>query len=261
MPSVTLDGQPLHYTHIVPTEALAGKRPPLLLVHGAGGNLYHWPPHLRRLAGVEVYALDLPGHGRSAGPGRATIDDYVQVIHTFAEALTLPPFVLAGHSMGGAIALAFALHYADQLAGLVLVSTGARLRVNAALLDGLRHDFDTTTAQLIDWMYRPAFDAKARQKALDQLRTNDPQTLFHDFVACNAFDVRTQVTSLALPTLIICGVADKMTPVVWSEALHQAMVGSQLQLVEEAGHMVMVEQPAAVTAAFQVFMTINNRTL
>ncbi len=230
------------------------KRPPLLLVHGAGGNLYHWPPHLRRLASVEVYALDLPGHGRSAGPGRSTIDDYGQVIHAFAEALALPPFVLAGHSMGGAIALAFALQDAERLAGLVLVGTGARLRVNGALLNGLRHDFDATTAQLIDWMYHPDFDAKLRQQALDQLRANDPQTLYDDFVACNAFDVRTQVTSLTLPTLIICGVADKMTPVAGSEALHQGIVGSQLQLVAEAGHMVMVEQPAVLTASLQAFI-------
>ncbi len=255
MPSVTLDGQPIHYTHVASAKAQTAHRPPLVLVHGAGGNLYHWPPQLRRLADVEVYALDLPGHGRSVGPGRSTIDAYAQVIKAWAEALCLPPFVLAGHSMGAAIALTFALQAVDRLTGLALVGAGARLRVNAALLDGLRQDFDATTAKLIDWMYHPAFPAKLRQQALAQLRTNEPQTLYQDFWACNAFDLRAQVTSLTLPTLIICGVADKMTPVSFSEVLHQTMAGSQLHLVEKAGHMVMLEQPAVVTALFQAFMT------
>lgn len=78
------------------------------------------------------------------------------------------------------------------------------------------------------------------------------------FLACDRFDMRTQVASLTLPTLIICGVADKMTPVKLSEALHQAIGGSQLHLVAEAGHMVMVEQPAAVTGLIYKFVTIDD---
>lgn len=230
-------------------------RPPLVLVHGAGGDRYHWPHQVRRLAATEIYALDLPGHGRSPGPGRRTISDYAQVIKTFADVLALPPFILAGHSMGGAIALEVALRYGDALAGLVLVGTGARLRVNAAILEGLTQNFNATTAQLIDWMYSPSFPATLRQKALDQLRSNDPQTLHDDFAACNAFDGRAKVSSLTLPTLIICGVEDKMTPVKFSETVYQSITGSHLHLIEAAGHMVMLEQPEAVAGLFQKFMT------
>lgn len=252
MPSISIEGQTLVYRHHAP--ATPGVCPPLVLVHGAGADSLHWPPQLRRLSASDVYALDLPGHGRSTGPGRNTIGGYTQVIKAFAEALALPPFVLAGHSMGGAIALDFALHYGAQVAGLALVGSSARLRVNAAILDGLNTDFAATTAQLIDWMYTPAFPPTLRLRALAQLRTNDPQTLRDDFVACDAFDVRNQVSSLTLPTLIICGVADKMTPVKVSDALHQAIPGSQLHLVEDAGHMVMLEQSAVVTALFREFL-------
>lgn len=259
MPFVTLAGQRIHYTHSLPATPPATL--PLVLVHGAGGNLYHWPPHLRRLAGVETYALDLPGHGRSEGPGRSTIEAYAAVITNFAAALDLPRFVLAGHSMGAAIALTVGLHHAEQLVGLVLVGAGARLRVSPAILDGLQTDFATTTAQLVEWMYHPTFPAKWRQQALTQLRADDPQLLYQDFLACNGFDLRTQVASLRLPTLIICGVADKMTPIALSEGLQQAIVGSALHPIAQAGHMVMLEQPAAVTDLFGAFMRRENRAL
>lgn len=252
MASIVIEEQALFYHH---TAAVTpGLHPPLLLVHGAGGDSLHWPPQLRRLADHDVYAIDLPGHGRSTGPGRKTIAGYTGVLNAFAEALALPPFILAGHSMGGAIALDFALHNGSRLAGLALVGTGAWLRVNVATLDGLTHDFAATTAQLIEWMYAPAFPDTWRKRALAQLRTNDPQTLRNDFGACDAFDVRSQVSSLTLPTLIICGVADKMTPIKVSEALHQAIPHSQLHRVEDAGHMVMLEQPAVVTALFREFL-------
>jgi pimeloyl-ACP methyl ester carboxylesterase len=254
MPTIRIDNQEIYYTH---HKAGSGQsqRPPLLLVHGAGGHHLHWPPQLRRLPETDLYALDLPGHGQSPGPGRTTIAAYAQVIDAFAAALALPPVVLAGHSMGGAIALQVALTASDKVAGLVLVGTGARLRVNAALLTSLQTAFDATTAQLIEWMYTPAFPPKQREQTLAQLRTNDRQTLHDDFAACDAFDVRSAVASLTLPTLIICGTADMMTPVKLSETLHGAITGSQLHLIEGAGHMVMIEQPAAVTGMIGEFVT------
>ncbi len=254
MTMVRIDNQSIYYTY---HQARSGQsqRPPLLLVHGAGGHHLHWPPRLRRLPTTDLYALDLPGHGQSPGPGRTTIAGYAKVIGAFADALALPSFILAGHSMGGAIALEFALTAGEHLAGLILVGAGARLRVNAAILTGLQNAFDATTAQLIEWMYTPGFPTKQREQALAQLRTNDPQTLHDDFAACDAFDVRSALASLTLPALIICGTADIMTPVRLSESLQQAIAGSQLHLIEGAGHMAMIEQPAVVTGVIGEFVT------
>ena len=97
----------------------------------------NWPPQLRRLAGMTVYALDLPGHGNSPGSGLQSIEAYRDSVFAFAEALNLPRSVVAGHSMGGAIALDMALQAPKRLAGLILLGTSDRLPVSKRLMDEL----------------------------------------------------------------------------------------------------------------------------
>ena len=108
--------------------------PPLLLIHGSGGDRLHWPPQLRRLD-TPVYGLDLPGHGESPGEGERAIQAYVDHIIRWMSGLEIPQAIWCGHSMGGAIAMTAALASPEQVAGLVLVGTGARLRVSPDILE------------------------------------------------------------------------------------------------------------------------------
>ncbi|NTW97360.1 MAG: alpha/beta fold hydrolase, partial [Oscillochloris sp.] len=111
--------------------------PALICLHGAGGSHSHWGHLLGGLADcARVFAPDLPGHGRSAPPGRATVDGYVEFLFEFMDALGLERALLAGHSMGGAIALAAALARPGRVAGLALLGSSARLRVLPALIAG-----------------------------------------------------------------------------------------------------------------------------
>jgi pimeloyl-ACP methyl ester carboxylesterase len=252
MSTITVGGEKLHYQ--VHHGGAPGARPPLVFVHGAGGNLMHWPGEMRRLPGHMVYALDLPGHGKSGGAGRAEIGAYADVVRGFAEALELVSFVLAGHSMGGAIALEFALRSPARLAGLILVGTGARLRVAPEILTGIRDDFRGTTELLAQWAHGEHVDPNLLRLYTRRLREVDPQTLRTDFLACDAFDRRADVSRIMTPTLIVCGDADRMTLVKFSQFLHEQIAGSQLIIVPGAGHMVMLEQPAAVTGATTQFL-------
>ena len=230
------------------------ERPPLVLVHGAGGTHLHWPPQLRRLRDTDVYGLDLPGHGHSRGQGHDSIAAYREMILAWAKALSLRRFVLVGHSMGGAIGQEFALHYADRLAGLVLVSSGARLRVHPSILQGVQEDFPATAKLICDWALSQSASDRSKRLYLRALLEVNPTVLLGDFWACDAFDVRERLGDISVPTLVIGGTEDRLTPPKFSEYLREHIPDAQLLMVDRAGHMVMLEQPAVVTEAIADFL-------
>ncbi len=226
----------------------------LVCVHGAGGSHLHWPPELRRLAGVNVYALDLPGHGRSEGQGRSSIAAYRDFLVAFLDALGLDRAVLAGHSMGGAIALDLALHHPSRLAGLILVGSGARLRVAPAILEGILADFEAAVDLICDWAYGPHAPEQLKRLGREQMARTPPAVLHGDFAACDAFDVMERLGEVRCPTLVICGTADRLTPPKYSTYFRDHIAGAELVLVEGAGHMVMLERPEAVCQAIGDFI-------
>jgi pimeloyl-ACP methyl ester carboxylesterase len=252
MPMIKVQGHSLFYR--LSDDDLKGDRPPLVLIHGAGGTHMHWPAELRRLAGWTVYALDLPGHGKSEGPGRDTVEAYREVVYRFCQAAGLTCVVLAGHSMGGAIALDFALHYPTRLAGLILVGTGAKLRVAPAILDGLLVDPPTALRLITEWAHSASPSDQLMRMYLRRLMDSDPRVVRGDFVACDRFDVRSHLSQVIAPALLICGLEDRLTPPKYSEYLAAHMPNTALELVSKAGHMVMLEAPTPVTTAVLSFL-------
>ncbi len=226
----------------------------LVLVHGAGGTLMNWPPGIRRLPETPVYALDLPGHGKSTGPGLQSIPAYLDALLGFADALGLSRFMLAGHSMGSAIAMEMALQHPDRLSGIVLIGAGARLSVKPSILTELRDQYDITCVWLVKQLFGPEADRRLPIGYLRYLSLLDPELLYGDFLACDAFDRTEQVSSIRTPTLILCGADDRMTPPAAGRFLHEQIAGSQLELIDSAGHMVMLEKPEIVAATVAGFL-------
>lgn len=249
MPSVKVNEQSIYYA------ARGDRGAPLVFVHGAGGSHLIWNGQLAALADLaRAYALDLPGHGRSTGAGRQSIRDYAIVVRDVLAALGLERAVIAGHSMGGAIAQTLALEFPDRVLGLALVGTGARLRVAPAFLEGLREDFAATAHQIVEYSFAPGAAEDLKRQSKEQLLACNPQVVYGDFAACNAFDALARLGEIHAPTLVLCGAEDKMTPLKYSEYLVAHIANACLETVPEAGHYVMLEQPAQVKRALLTFM-------
>ncbi len=223
----------------------------VLFIHGAGGTHRIWGHQLQELQNANVYALDLPGHGRSGGKGRDAIADYSQVVLGFLDAAGIDRVILVGHSMGGAITLWTALTAPHRLQGIGLVGTGARLRVLPAILEGLQTDFEKTVELIGGYAYAPDAAPDLVGNGRDELLANRPEVLYGDFLACDRFDVMDRLGEIEVPAAVVVGVDDRMTPVKYARYLTDHLPDAELTVVEGAGHMVMVEQPEAVTRALQ----------
>lgn len=251
MPFVQVLGKKIHYVGDVGVEGDA----PLLFVHGAGGTHENWLNQLRGLSGrYPALAVDLPGHGRSEGDGFRSIEAYRDFVKEFLDALGLRQAVLVGHSMGGAIALSFALLYPTRLAALVLVGTGARLKVHPRVFEALRGDRNEAAHLLVGWAYAENAPPELIRQGEAKWLEASPAVVEGDFLACNAFDLMDEVEKIRLPTLILCGAEDRLTPVKYAEYLHQKIRDSRLLLVPGAGHMVMIERPEEMNRALDAFL-------
>jgi pimeloyl-ACP methyl ester carboxylesterase len=232
------------------------ERPPVILIHGAGGTHLHWPPQIRRLAGQRVFAPDLPGHGKSEGVARQSIREYSAVLAEFMQKLKLKKAVFVGLSMGSAIAMQMALRYPKRVLGLGLVGSGAKLRVAPAVLESSANPaaFNATVQMVIENSYGPDVDPWVKELAIQQLEETRPSVLHSDFLACDSFDVMQKIGKIHVPTLLICGAEDRMTPVKFSNYLRDHIGGARLEIFAGAGHMVMIEKPDKTAKVLEEFL-------
>ena len=250
MPYLDLDGERVFYTlHRNQVDGV-----PVLLIHGAGENHLVWPAGLRRLPGAIVYAVDLPGHGKSAGVGCSTIAEYAAWVVLFLKALHIPSAVFIGHSMGGAIAQQLALSCPDRTTALVLVATSAKLRVAPQLLEMAQNNFPAAVDLIGQWEWARAAPEELKQLGRQQLLTGDPAVMLNDYRACDAFDLREQLKFVLTPTLIVAGEADQMTPLKHATFMAEQIPQACLIVVPDSGHMVMLEAADVVTRAVRDFL-------
>jgi pimeloyl-ACP methyl ester carboxylesterase len=224
----------------------------IVFVHGSGDTAACWQRQIAFLGEKRALAVDLPGHGRraqDAGPREMSVRDYALDVRQQMQAVGLIRPIVAGHSLGGAIVLQLALEWGDELAGIILIGTGARLRVLPSLLEAAQRDQAGTLLQ-IRGMSRQAGDIPGPGTSFEGILPPLAEGVFHrDLAACNAFDVMTELGRITLPALIVCGEEDTMTPPKYAAYLQAHLPQATLRMIAGAGHDVMRDQPEALNRA------------
>lgn len=226
----------------------------LIFIHGAGGSESFWPLAFKKNPIANYYAVDLEGHGKSSGGGLSTIQAYAEFVESFINKLGLHSVILLGHSMGGAIALSLAIKKPTWLSQLVLMSTGARLKVHPILLEKLRTDFEGAVELVLQTIYGDRISPLLIKEARKYLLQFGSNKLLKDFTACNQFDLMNALDQVEVPTLILAGENDPVTPLKYSEYLHQKIKQSILKVVPNGNHMFFLEKPEEVKKELNDFL-------
>jgi pimeloyl-ACP methyl ester carboxylesterase len=228
-------------------EAGDARRLPLVMLHGAGGSSVLWMDPLRRLLERRrVIAPDLPGHGQSDPwhpPSETSIAMYRDAVGTACAQLGVDKVVLAGHSMGGQVALACAAAWPERVGGLVLIASGAKIPVSPKLFELLRGD----PAGADEWLRRVMWSPSTPRELVDRWHSlafnADPEITTADFRAVERFDGEPLGAQVRAPTLVLAGADDLATPPSLAKSLAAQITGAQLAVVPGAGHMLTLEQP------------------
>lgn len=244
MPTTRIDDLNIHYIQRAPAAANGGQR--VLYIHGTGCNARVFERHMTVLADThELVAIDLPGHGQSAGSGFRGVADHAAYCAGLIRALGWDHCVVAGHSLGGGIALALAIYDAELVSGLMLIDTGARLRVAPEIIRNARAIASGTSDARAN--PRLGFAASTPASVVEQIRALtsdcDPAVTVKDWIADDTCDFMSRIATLAVPTLAICGNEDQLTPLRNHTYFKDQMAQCTLKVIDNAGHWPYAEQP------------------
>lgn len=243
---------------------------PLVLIHGSGGSLHVWEGWACELQSTtRLISVDLPGHGLTgAWPRNAyTVEAYADFIEALLDRLKLDRVVLAGHSLGGAVAWTFAATRPDRVSQIILVDSAGENREAAwptkvarlPLVGDIGIHFKPEL-----WVRRKLGEAYAdpamvtdervkrtaelqrfpgnREATLQRARTQEPLD-------------PTPLKRLSLPTLILWGAKDRWVPVSDAFRFEDDIKGSKVEIFERLGHDPMEEDPKATAASVAAFLT------
>ena len=286
MPKVTIQNHDISYSF----NGVLGdiSSPKIVLIHGAGGQEIDWPMAWRcandqnRSAGLtpsnhgvirlfnaglddySVYAVDLPGHGKSGGQSKSSIDEYSRFIMEFLDAMDLENICLVGHSMGAAVALNASLNHHRRICSVVAIGGASKMIVNDAILEGLQDTFEATVDSIVRYSWHkktgavadsPQMAAFFREKAKQRMLDAGSKTVFGDFLACSRFDLSKRVGEIVVPVLVIASDCDRMVPLNVSWEMSEVLKNSYFVCLENCGHFQHIEQTGKVAAELVNFLS------
>lgn len=258
-----VDGTAVHYAHSG-AGSLPGVAPDLgrgellLFLHDAGGNAGVWQTQVDAFGrDHSAVAFDFPGHGRSGGTeSLGSIEAHAGFLGALSDVLELRPAVLVGHGMGAAVAIEAAARVPERVRALVLVGATARFEVSAETLQTWENVMRGRSPQpFTTEAFSPKTDfAVMRQAWTEQVKT-DPRVRYFDLVAWSKYDALPHLDAIRVPTLVLVGKDDAITPPAQATQLQQAIEGATLVIIEGAGHSLPLEKPAELIEAITLTMS------
>ena len=240
-------------------------RPSVVFIHGAANDHSVWTYQARYFAhhGWNAMAVDLPGHGKSFGAAKPSIASSADWIVNLLDNGGVSKAALVGHSMGSLIALDCAARHSARVSHLALLGTSSPMPVSDALMDAARHRpaeaFDMLNlwghAPQLKWGRNPTPGTSSMIAYKRLLEKSQPGVLATDLDACQAYitdDVA--LAGFKVPTLIVAGTCDIMTPPKSAEALAMRINGCRVVIVEEVGHAMMQEAPGKSLDILKAFL-------
>lgn len=263
MATATVNGVRLNFTDT------GGDGTPVVLLHAFPFSSNMWEPQLEALSDrFRFIAPDLKGFGQSDAPdddSAYSVDSFADETAGLLDEIGVDEFVLTGLSMGGYIAFAFLRKYRDRVKALVLADTRAEADPPAGVEKRTTHQQivrDKGKGELIDVLVGALLSEPSLQKkpdVVEQVRQlmdeNPPQGFTGALEAMKKRpDSSDELTSIKVPTLVIVGENDGVTPPDAARKIHEHVGGSRLVVIPEAGHLSNLEAPEAFNGALAEFL-------
>ena len=260
---VDVDGREVYcYTGARPLDAA---RPCVVFVHGAANDHSVFALQSRYFAhhGRNVLAVDLPGHGRSAGPPLASVEAIADWLPRLLNSAGVAKAALVGHSLGALAALEAAARHPERVARVALLGPAFPMAVSDALLDAARADDHAALELIAGWSHsagkqlggNPVPGMWMMGAALRLMERSRPGALYVDLRACNDYaNGLAAAAAVHCPALVVVGTRDLMAPPKAARELVGALAEKQVVTLADCGHAMMAEQPDAVLDALAGFL-------
>ncbi len=241
----------------------------LVFVHGSGATGVVWKHQTGFFRGAD--AVNLPGH-LAEGEACDSVEAYSAWLHEYVASMGYSQPVLAGHSLGGAIVLQYALDYPQDLAGLILLGTGAKLRVAHHVLEAIEKGIEDPESWLSEFVesqlraihdgvvgtvtHAAGIDRGLREQILQDAAAVGARVQLNDFLCCDRFNVMDRLHEVKVPTLVLSGSADLFTPPKYGEYLAEHIEGAQFVVIEGGTHHFFAEKPEQTNRAISHFIKL-----
>ena len=240
-------------------EAGTGDAPPIVFLHGVGSDKSVWRPQLAFFGkSRRAVAFDYPGYGDSdPAPDGTTRDDYASAIISAMHEIGIDQAHLCGLSLGGVVAIAMHHRDPDRCASLILADTFAAHPDGQAIYErgvAASGDLRAMAEARVDILLAQPADPAVRSEVVETMARIDPAAYRIGAEAVWLADQRDRAHDVRVPTLVLCGTEDKITPPPLSRELTQIIPGARYEPIEGAGHIGNLERPEEFNTLVNAFI-------